>query len=117
VIELARWGVTGKGPALRGHPPSRKLATLVATIAHLEAQATDDALELFDLLMTIELLARAQRESKAETLRRYPQVSSVDRGEGVTLEAVWQAIETVVLRADLRAAVDNIADRHAAAAR
>jgi hypothetical protein len=41
----------------------------------------------------------------------------VDRGEGVTLEAVWEAIETVVSRADLRAAVDNIADRHAAAAR
>jgi hypothetical protein len=36
-------------------------------------------------------------------------LESVDRGEGVTLAAVWQAIETVVSRADLRAAVDNIA--------
>ena len=124
MIELARWGVTGKAPALRRHPPPRKLATLVATVAHLEAKATDDALELFDLLMTTELLAQAQRQYKAETLRRYPQVSvdaarcatavrvlleSVDRGEDVTLAVVWQAIETVVSRADLRAAVDNIA--------
>ncbi len=30
VVELARWGMAGKAPALRRHPYSRKLATLLA---------------------------------------------------------------------------------------
>ncbi len=46
VVELARWGLAGKAPALRRHPYSRKLATLLATVVYLEAKATDDALEL-----------------------------------------------------------------------
>jgi len=109
---------------LRRHPASRKLATLLATVVYLEAKATDDALELFDVLMTNELMARAMRETRKETLRRYPRVSrdaatcaaavgvlleSMDRGEDVTLEAVWMAIEAVVSRSALRTAVANIA--------
>ena len=72
IVELARWGMAGKAPTLRRHPSSRKLATLLATVVYLEAKATDDALELFDVLMTNELMARAMRESRKETLRRYP---------------------------------------------
>ena len=44
-------------------------------VVHLQARATDDALELFDFLMTHDLLAKARRQSREETLRRYPQVS------------------------------------------
>ena len=124
LVELARWGMAGKAPALRRHRYSRKLATLLATVVYLEAKATDDALELFDVLMTNELMARAVRESNKESLRRYPHVSrdaatcaaavgvlleSAEGGEGVTLEAVWEAIDKVVSRQQLRAAVANLA--------
>ena len=47
VVELARWGMAGKAPALRRHRSSRRLATLAATVVYLEARAIDDALELF----------------------------------------------------------------------
>ncbi len=124
VVELARWGMAGKAPALRRHPYSRKLATLLATVVYLEARATDDALELFDVLMTNDLMARAVKESKDDKLRRYPAVSrdaarcaaavgvlfaSDGWGDDVTLEAVWVAIDSLVSRAELRDAVDNLA--------
>ena len=34
VVELARYGMAGKAPALRRHPYSRKLATLLATVVY-----------------------------------------------------------------------------------
>ncbi len=123
VAELARWGMSGKAPALRRHPSSRRLATLLATVVQLQAKATDDALELFDVLMTNDLMARAQRQSKADTLRRYPRLSrdaaicaaaaavlldAADSGDDVTITTVWHAIEQVVSRKDLAAAVAGI---------
>ncbi len=39
VAELARWGMAGKAPALRRHPYSRKVATLLATVVYLEAKS------------------------------------------------------------------------------
>ncbi len=48
---------------------------MLATVVYLEAKAVDDALELFDVLMTNDLLARANRESRDEKARRYPAVS------------------------------------------
>ena len=122
MVELARWGMAAKAPGLRRHPSSRKLATLLATVAYLEAKATDDALELFDVLMVNELMARAQRQSSAEKVRQYPRVSRdaarcavavavlLEAGddESVTLAAIWEAIDAVVPRAELRAAVANI---------
>ncbi|HYR64446.1 MAG TPA: DUF4158 domain-containing protein, partial [Actinomycetota bacterium] len=123
VVELARYGMAGKATLLRRHPWARKLATLVATVVHLQAKATDDALELLDVLMTTDLLAHAHRVSREERLHRYPQVSrdagrlaaavrvllkASESGTAMSLEALWEAIEAVVSRADLRAAVDNI---------
>jgi Tn3 transposase DDE domain len=75
VVELARYGLTGKAPALRRHPYARRLATLLSTVVVLQSRATDDAVELFDVLMTTELLARAQRQTRDEQARRYPRVS------------------------------------------
>jgi len=69
VVELARWGMSGTATALRRHRYSRKLATMLATVVYLEAKATDDTLEMFDVLMTTELLARAERESALEEHR------------------------------------------------
>jgi hypothetical protein len=43
----------------------------------VEAQAVDDALELFDVLMITERLGRAERQSSKDTLRRYPRLSPV----------------------------------------
>jgi hypothetical protein len=51
------------------------MATLLSAIVCLEAKATDDALELFDLIVTSELLARAEWASKTEKLRRDPRLS------------------------------------------
>jgi hypothetical protein len=75
VVALARYGMATKASAMRRHPEPRQLATLVATVRSLEAKAVNDALELFDLLMTSDLLARAARESRKEKLRRYPRLS------------------------------------------
>ncbi|WP_139244544.1 hypothetical protein [Arthrobacter alpinus] len=98
---------------------------MLATVVYLEAKATDDTLEMFDVLMTTELLARAERESKAEKLRRSPRLSkdaakcaaavevmlaATEWGEEITVELLWDAIESVVSRAELRTAVTNLAD-------
>lgn len=92
VVALARYGMAAKATALRRHPEPRRLATLVATVRSLEAKAVDDAFELFDVLMTNDLLARAARESRDEKLRRYPRLSK-DAGKlaaavGVFLDAL-----------------------------
>lgn len=39
-------------------------------MVYLEVKATDDALELFDVLMTTNLMARAERASSKEKLSR-----------------------------------------------
>jgi hypothetical protein len=125
LVELARYGMAGKANAnlLRRHPRPRRLATLLATVVHLQTRAIDDALELFDFLMTRELLAKAHRQSRQEILHRYPQVSReagklaaamavllrlTDAGTPVSLEDLWRAIEEVVPRSDIRAAVDSL---------
>ncbi len=127
VVELARYGLAAKAPALRRHPYDRKLATLVATVRWLQVKAVDDALELFDVLMTTELLGRAERESAKERFSRFPRLSehasrlaaAVEvlleaaewgEGEAMPLELVWDAIENVVSRAELRAAVASVTD-------
>ena len=71
VIELARYGLAAKAPKLARHPHQRKIATLLATVRWLEVTATDDALELFDVLMSNELIGRAAKTADKQTLRRY----------------------------------------------
>lgn len=123
VVELARWGMAGKAPALRRHPRARRLATLLATVVYLEAKAVDDALELFDVLMVNDLMARAQRQSAAEKVRQYPRVSrdaarlaaavgvlfESSDDQDVTLAEIWDAIDDIVPRSELRAALESIA--------
>lgn len=75
LLGLAAHGIAGKTTLLRRMSREHRLAVLVATVLALSARATDDALELFDLVMTTELLSKAERESKDEELRRYPRVS------------------------------------------
>ncbi|MGH3898014.1 MAG: hypothetical protein ACRDTA_07100 [Pseudonocardiaceae bacterium] len=107
----------------RTMPYSKKLATLLATVAYLEAKATDDALELFEVIMTSELLARAERQSSADKVRRYPRLCKDARrlaaavsvllevqewGEDITVGVLWDAIENVASRAELRVSVASI---------
>ena len=125
VVSLARYGMAAKATALHRHPEPRRLATLVATVRSLEAKAVDDALELFDVLMTNDLLARAARESRNEKLRRYPRLSkdagklaaavgvlldALEHEEQLSLDLVWEEIESKVSRAELRAAVAHLLD-------
>lgn len=123
VVELARYGMAAKARLLRRHPPARRAATLLATVRWLHANAIDDALELFDVLMSTELKAGAERETTKEKLRRYPRISrdagrlalavemlldAADRDESMTVAQVWEAFEHVVSRDDLRASVSHV---------
>ncbi|MGH9222730.1 MAG: Tn3 family transposase, partial [Acidimicrobiales bacterium] len=122
LVELARWGMAAKASALRRHPYQRRLATLLATVVYLEAKAVDDALELFDVLMANELLGKAVRESNSANARRYPKVArdaaacaaavgvllDSESDAELTIEGLWQAIDEVVPRSELLAAVANL---------
>lgn len=84
---------------MRRHPRARRLATLLATVVHLRARATDDGLELFDVLMTTELVGRARRASNEEKVRRYPRVN---KDAGKLAAAVGVLLEATELDAELR---------------
>jgi len=75
LTELARYGMTASATQIRRHPSSRRLATLLSTVVHLESKATDDALELLDLLMATELLGKAERDSDKDKVRRHPRLA------------------------------------------
>lgn len=124
VIELAKYGRAATATTLRGKRYPKKLGILLATVVlWLKAKATDDALGLFDVVMTHELLARAQRRTDDEKIKRYPRLSkdasrlaaavgvlleAREWGEDVSLAVVWDAIENVVSQAELYASVANI---------
>ena len=118
--ELARYGMTADAWLIRRHPDDRRLATLLATARFLEAKSVDDALKLLDLLMSAELLNKAQREADRDNARGHPRLARASARLAVAVEAlfesdgwggpdqgprvsqVWEAIEAVVSRADLR---------------
>ena len=87
--ELARYGMTADAWLIRRHPDDRRLATLLATARFLEAKSVDDALELLDLLMSAELLNKAQREADRDRWRN-PQARLLEGG-------AWAAIRADVL--------------------
>ena len=125
LVDLARYGMTANARTLRRHPRSRRLATLLATVVALQAKATDDCLELLDLLMVTELLGKAERESVKEKARQHPRLArasaklatavevlldaTADGGE-LGLWEVWELIDAVVSRGELRAAVAAISE-------
>ena len=108
---------------IRRHPDGRRLATLLATVRRLEAKSVDDALELLDLLMAAELVNKAQTASNKEKVRKHPKLARASARLAVAVETlfesdgwggpeeeprvseVWEAIEAVVSRAELRAAL------------
>ncbi|MFJ7784553.1 DDE transposase [Streptomyces albidoflavus] len=131
LAELSRYGVDGKASLLRRHSDARRLATLLATTVYLTSRAVDDALDLLEVLIATKLLAKAERESAKEKLKTLPRVErasaklatafqvvfdttseqvDTDTGEFAppkveSLEAMWAAIEQVVPRHELAAAI------------
>jgi hypothetical protein len=82
--------------------------------------AVDDTLDLLDLLMATKLLARAERESIKDTLRRLPRftaasaklaaamqilLAATETSTAVSLEEVWAEIERVVPWSEIAAAL------------
>jgi hypothetical protein len=63
-------------------------ATLLATVRHLEGVSVDDALLLFDLLMSTRLLSRAGRAADKEKLRNLPRL----RVAAARLAAAWAIV-------------------------
>jgi len=125
LVDLARYGMAAKARQLRRHPPSRRLATLLATAVYLEARSIDDCLELLDLLMVTELLGKAERASKDEKVRQHPRLARASAklaaavdvlleatggGETIGVADLWGLIETVASRAELQAAVAVISE-------
>jgi len=108
---------------IRRHGDGRRLATLLATVRFLEAKSVDDTLELLDLLMTTELLGKAHTAADKEKVRKHPKLARASARLAVAVEAlfesdgwggpdeeprvsaVWEAIEEVVSRSELRAAL------------
>ena len=137
---LARDGLTAKAPVLRRRVDVRRTATLVATTRSLTAAAVDDALDLFGVLMATKLVRAAERtsrEQKLATLPRLRKASAVvaaaaavlletleqaeadqaDQADDACAAAVmvdvagmWAAVEQVVDREQLAAAVDTIGE-------
>jgi len=118
--ELAKYGMRADASTLRRHLPGRRVATLLATVRHLEGKSVDDALELLDLLMVTELLNKARSASDKDKVRTHPRLATASArlaaavevlfaaegwGEQVRIGQVWEAIEEVVSREQVRAAL------------
>lgn len=139
LAELARYGLASKAQTIRRLELQRRTATTLATVRHLEGAAVDDALLLFDLLMSTKLLARAERVSVSEKLRALPRfrkaASTVAKAvellrdaaeadeemaaqaaedgvdfERVRLAQVWSEIERVASREELAKALATVAE-------
>ncbi|MDX6324801.1 MAG: hypothetical protein QOK15_1155 [Nocardioidaceae bacterium] len=125
LVDLARYGLAAKAPRLRRHPFDRRLATLTATVVHLQAASIDDCLELFDLLMVNELVAKADRETSKQRARQHPRLARAsvtlaaavqrlldasDSGTTLRVEDLWREIDAVVPREELRAALQTVSE-------
>ena len=123
LVELARYGLAGKTPLLKRHPAPRRHAILLATVRYLEDKATDDALELLDLLIAGELVGQAGRAADKQTLREHARLARASASlaaavevllggsaeqERVSVKELWEAIDAVVPLAVLQTAVATV---------
>ena len=72
-------------------PTARRLATLLATVRHLEAKSVDDTLELLDLLMATELVDKAQNASNKEKVRKHPKLAKAAARLAVAVEVLFES--------------------------
>jgi hypothetical protein len=121
---LARYGQLSKAQTIERAPEPRKTALLTAVVRNLEAQAIDDALDLFALLMANRLINPARRASDKERLAVLLQLEKAARvlakaskilteelnlvaehGRDLDVAALWAAVEEAVPRAAVSGAV------------
>ena len=126
VRALARYGMGAKVQTLRRLAEPRRTATLVATVAALEADAIDDALDLFDLLMVTKIQRPSQRAAAADRLMKMAELEKASRvlarvgarllnvleesGEQLDVASVWAALEQVAARDRIVDAVAKVAE-------
>jgi hypothetical protein len=85
---------------------------MLATVRHLHGAAIDDALLLFDALMTTKLLARAERLSTTEKLRTLPRFR---KAAGVVAGVLAALKDVAEAEADAELAAQAEADAELAA--
>ncbi len=129
LAELARYGITSHAPTLRRLAEPRRTATMLATVRHLENASVDDALTLFEVLMSTKLLARAARADDKARLKTMPRlrraaatvacavsvlmdtpVEELDPAVPVSVAQAWERIEKVVTREDLVKALADLSE-------
>ena len=121
-----------QGPEDQAAGGHRRAATLLATVRHLEGVSVDDALLLFDLLMSTKLLSQASRAADKEKLRNLPRLRVAAAGwrprgrscgtprrrrsgrtarrRTTTAAEVVDAVVQVVSREQLEAALETVAE-------
>jgi hypothetical protein len=124
---LAQYGMYSKAAALERTPEPRRTALVTAVVRNLEAQAIDDALDLFALLMATRLISPARRASEKERLSSLPTLERASRtvtrasrllirllgeadvaGEALDPALVWTMLDDVALREAIVAAMATV---------
>jgi hypothetical protein len=91
---LARHGKSAKAATLRRLPPSRRAATLLATVRGLETAAVDDALDVFAVLMATKLIPPAQRVATADRLRALPRLAEASAVLAAAARVLLELVDT-----------------------
>jgi hypothetical protein len=125
LVDLARYGMQATATLLRRHDPSQRLATLLATVLYLEGKAIDDCLDLLDVLMSTELIGKAETANSRERIRQHPKLAKhsatlaaavdtmlemLEYGEDLRLDQVMESVDAIVPRRQLREATEAILD-------
>lgn len=124
---LARYGQLSKAQTIERAPEPRRTALLTAVVRQLEAQAIDDALDLFAVLMANRLISPARRASERERLAMLPQLEKAARilakaskilteeldlvaehEADLDVAALWAAVEEAVSRTAVASAVATV---------
>lgn len=124
---LARYGQLSKAQTIERAPEPRQTALLTAVVRQLEAQAVDDALDLFAVLMANRLISPARRASDRDRLAMLPQLEKAARilakaskilteeldlvaeaGTDLDVGALWGAVEEAVPRTAVAGAAATV---------
>jgi TnpA family transposase len=95
-------------------------------VRHLQASAVDDVLDLFDVLMATNLLARAERTSRTEQVRSLPALAkaagtvaravtallaAAEDDPQAPIGAVWAKMDQLAPRQEVQAAADQVLEQ------
>jgi len=124
---LARYGMASKAAALERASEPRRTAVVTAVMRNLQAQAIDDALDLFALLMATRLISPAKRASERERLASLPNLERASRtvtrasrlllrllaeadaaGQSLDPPLVWTMLDDVAPRETIVAAMSMV---------